>query len=121
MKLLVLNAGSGSQRCSLFELPNGPLPSEPMEPCWEAKRDATEPDQPKGKIRLSVRRGGDAMDAGLIAENASVVERTEALLRALWDGSSAVISDPSEIDVVAHRVVHGGGEFKHAVRIDPRV
>jgi len=26
MKIVVLNAGSGSQRCSLFELPAGPLP-----------------------------------------------------------------------------------------------
>jgi hypothetical protein len=28
MKVVVLNAGSGSQKCSLFELPVGPLSEE---------------------------------------------------------------------------------------------
>jgi acetate kinase len=40
MKVVVLNAGSGSQKCSLFELPAGPLSDEPLDPISEAKLDS---------------------------------------------------------------------------------
>jgi hypothetical protein len=35
MNILVLNAGSGSHKCSLFRVENA-LPVEPLEPIWEA-------------------------------------------------------------------------------------
>lgn len=107
MKLLVLNAGSGSQRCSLFDLPDGPLPAEPMEPAWEAKLNATEPGQLKGRIVLHIRRSDTSVEAGSVATAASVAERTERLLRLLWKGPAPAAARPNEIDVVAHRVVHG--------------
>lgn len=38
----------------------------------------------------------------------SRAESIERLLSTLWSGEARVISDPSAIDVVGHRVVHGG-------------
>src|SRR5271165_1328028 len=60
-RILVLNAGSGSQKCSLFELPDAGLPVEPLEPIWESSFDSTAPGQPEGKIVLRVRRGDEEM------------------------------------------------------------
>jgi len=59
MKMVVLNAGSGSQKCSLFELPVGPLCDEPLDPIWEAKLDSTAPDQSKGKLVTRISRHGE--------------------------------------------------------------
>jgi hypothetical protein len=36
VKIFVLNTGLGSQRCSLFDLPEGVLPDQPAGPQWEA-------------------------------------------------------------------------------------
>ena len=121
MKLLTLNAGSGSQRCSLFELPDGALPSEPLEPIWEAKLDSTAPDQPEGQLVVKVTRGGEDVEAGMVEESASVAERTEYLLRMLWKGPAKLVHGPDEIEATGHRIVHGGAEFDSAVRVDTRV
>jgi hypothetical protein len=43
MKVVVLNAGFGSQKCSLFEPPIGPLSDEPYDPIWEVNLDSTAP------------------------------------------------------------------------------
>ena len=102
MKILTLNAGSGSQRCSLFALPDGSLPNEPLEPLWEAKLDATEPGQPAGKIVPRIRRGGETSEAEALDESSSAEERTERLL--------SLCGDEGGIAAVGHRVVHGGAE-----------
>lgn len=121
MKMVVLNAGSGSQRCSYFDLPDGTLPVDPIEPGWEAKLDATEPGQPEGKIVIKVQREKKTEEAGTVAQTSSVSERTERILRLLWTPPYAVITRPSDVDVVAHRVVHGGVEFDRAARVDATV
>ena len=121
MKIVVLNAGSGSQRCSLFELPAGPLPDEPMEPLWEAKLDATAPDQPPGKIVPMIRDANGEVKAEPMDAALSTAQRTEALLQLLWRGPHGTVNGPEEIDAVAHRVVHGGADYDHAVKIDAQV
>ena len=45
----------------------------------------------------------------------SRAEAIEHLLQSLWSGETQAISKPSDIDVVGHRVVHGG--LRH---FDPR-
>ncbi len=116
-KILVLNAGSGSQKCSLFELPDADLPVEPLEPIWESNYNATTPGQPEGKIVLCVRRGDEEIESGTVARESSTEERDERLLELLWDSRTKIVTGPSEIDFVGHRVVHGGAEFGAAVRI----
>ena len=44
-----------------------------------------------------------------------------ALLRGLWEGGSKAIASPSDIDVVGHRIVHGGAKFRESVFISPEV
>jgi acetate kinase len=73
MKIVVLNAGSGSQKCSLFELPIGPIPDEPRDPIWEAKLDSTAPDQPKGKLVIRISRHGEDIDAGWMDKEATTM------------------------------------------------
>lgn len=45
----------------------------------------------------------------------------EGTLQQLWSGSAPVVAAASAIDVVGHRVVHGGPRFDRAVRIIPEV
>src|SRR5271165_555680 len=101
MKILVLNSGSSSQKTCLYEIVNS-VPDDPPACLWE------------GKIEWE---GGNAE---LSLKNAKGVQRKEQtqagsrdqavthLLGNLWQGDARAISAPSEIDVVGHRVVHGG-------------
>lgn len=124
MKIAVLNAGSGSGKCSLFDLPDEPLPVHPVEPVWEAKFDSTAPGQPEGQIVIKVqsdRTGENAADAGALASDSTPGERAGRLLRLLWEGPHARVRGPHEIDAVGHRVVHGGDRFTSAALIDATV
>ena len=73
MKIVVLNAGSGSQRVSFFNLPETQVvhSADGRDPDWEAALDATEPGQPVGRLNLTV-RGGDGRRtiAGTVAREA---------------------------------------------------
>jgi acetate kinase len=117
----VLNAGSGSQKCSLFELPDPRLPVEPLEPVWESRFDSTAPGQPAGKIILRVRRDHEEIEAGSVTIESNATERNERLLELLWDSRTKVLDGPEEIDLIGHRVVHGGSEFDTAVRVTEEV
>jgi len=39
----------------------------------------------------------------------------------LWNGKTQVIAQLSDIDVVGHRVVHGGQEYQASTKITPQV
>jgi acetate kinase len=121
MKVVVLNAGSGSQKCSLFELPNESLTDEPVDPIWEVKLDSTAPDQPQGKLLVRATLHGEDIEVGAVDESAPTAERIEYLLRMLWDGPAKVIGEFGKVDVIGHRVVHGGAEFDEAVRVNAEV
>ncbi len=45
----------------------------------------------------------------------------EALLAPLWTGPGARLTGPEEVDVVGHRVVHGGPTLTASVRVTPAV
>jgi len=93
MKILVLNAGSSSHKVSLYQLGEN-LPDDPPPPLWEAKIDWHD------------HIGIDAV---------------EQLLAALWSGKSPVLRSPDDIDMVGHRIVHGGRQYEEPVRITPAV
>lgn len=123
MTIVVLNVGSGSLRCSLFIL-EGEVPSaaEPREPDWEAAVDSSAPGQPLGRHRVAVRRAGAPdSDGGLIDSRLAPRDRALALLRLLWTGPEAPLPGPDAVDVVGHRIVHGGACFDRAARIDAEV
>ncbi len=114
MKILVLNSGSSSQKACLYEIGEA-LPAQPPAPLWE------------GRIEWSIDK------ATIVVKNAQGVVLKEELpvstreqvirhlLRTLRDGRAHAIASASEIDVVGHRVVHGGPDFEDPVVITPEV
>jgi acetate kinase len=45
----------------------------------------------------------------------------EVLLQSLWQGEKKAIDSPAEIEVVGHRIVHGGPKYRESVLITPEV
>jgi acetate kinase len=114
MKILALNSGSSSQKSCLYDIGNG-LPEHPPAPVWEGK---IEWDGNGADIRVQNSQGAQLKD------RVSVESRSQAicqLLDTLWNGKLRVLSDPSEIDVVGHRIVHGGKDLVTATAITPEV
>ncbi len=105
MKVLVLNSGSSSQKSCLYEI-GDTLPDAAPASAWEGKIEFADKDKDK-EAEYSIRTSGGAVHKG----QTSALSRGEAiehLLHGLWSGETKAISAPSEIDVVGHRVVHGG-------------
>jgi acetate kinase len=120
MNLLVLNAGSASQKCSLFRLGDR-LPDDPLEPAWQADINATAPGVGPDELLLTVHQSGREPVRRKIPGAKSRADQLEHLLESLWqEPSTAVISGPEEIQAVGHRVVHGG-DYPGAQRIDGAV
>lgn len=116
MKILVLNAGSSSQKSCLYEF-GSELPDSYTEPLWSAKIDWT---QKSGTAVFQV----ETSQGTSLEEELSVDERQKAvayMLNTLWRGSTSVISQLSDIDIVGHRVVHGGNQYNKATMVTPQV
>jgi len=120
MNILVLNAGSGSHKCSLFRLENV-LPAEPLEPVWKAAIEATDPGSTAQELSLTIECEGRKTERKTLPSDLSSKKQVEYLLKRLQEDKSAVLKGTSEIDVVGHRVVHGGVDFAKAVIVDANV
>ncbi|PAX45969.1 acetate/propionate family kinase [Brunnivagina elsteri] len=113
MKILVLNAGSSSQKCCLYDISSDTFPQEAPKPLWFAKVDWSH-HQGTAEIEISTAKGA------YLQEEISTDSRLEVivyLLNTLHQGSTQVINQLSEIDIVGHRVVHGGREYRDSVLI----
>ncbi|MBW4471666.1 MAG: acetate kinase [Stenomitos rutilans HA7619-LM2] len=111
MKILILNAGSSSQKSCLYEV-SDPLPELPPEPLWEATVDWTH-HQSAAEIKVKTA-------ATVLEEEGPAQQRSNVIvhmLETLWSGKTKVIDHPSAIDVVGHRIVHGGQDHRESVRI----
>ena len=103
MKILVLNAGSSSQKSRLYEL-DDKIPDLPPIPLWEANADWAEH---QGQTELKITTAhGQTLEEKLPTD--SRPEIIAHLLQTLWSGNTQVITQPSDIDIAGHRVVHGG-------------
>lgn len=114
MKILVLNAGSSSHKCCLYSI-EGILPDYPPSPLWEAQLDWHDPEH----ASLKVKTKREALEKEL-----SSVPRSDALLQlltTLWHGPTQMLPSPQAIDVVGHRVVHGGQDYQSSVVVTPEV
>ena len=110
MIILVLNAGSSSQKSCLYRLGKS-LPDEPPEPLWEAHLDWTAAQE--GGI-LTVKSNG-------IKQKIEIPEGDTALkllLNTLIQGETKVLASLQDIDVVGHRVVHGGAKYSQGTLIN---
>ncbi len=120
MKILVLNAGSSSQKSRLYELDNR-LPELPPVPLWEANADWAEH---QGQTELKITTShGQTLEEKLPTD--SRPEIIAHLLQTLWSGNTQVIAQPSghrvDIAIAGHRVVHGGQEFQESTIVTPAV
>lgn len=116
MKILVLNAGSSSQKSCLYEL-NDTLPDRPPQPLWEAKIDWTHREA-AGELQVTT------ADGHRFEEEIASDSRDRAIARmleTLWQGETRVINSLNEIDIVGHRVVHGGQNYQQSTLISPLV
>jgi acetate kinase len=114
MKILVFNSGSSSQKSSLYEIGDS-LPEQPPKPLWEAN---LEWGQGSPEVRIM------NPESGALTDRAKVESRKQALdhlFRSLWDGDNGGVAKPSDIEVVGHRIVHGGPKFEKPILVTPEV
>lgn len=110
MKILVLNAGSSSQKSCLYDIGGVVLPENPQTPLWQAQLDGTH-------LKVTTEEGTTVTEvAG--GETSAAIAR---MLQTMWSGRGKVLDSPGEIDIVGHRVVHGGRKYTRATVIDAAV
>jgi len=114
MKILVLNSGSSSQKSCLYEIGNA-LPDDPPACLWQA---TIEWEGESGHAEIRNGRGVSKKETIRISSRG---ETTAHVLDTLWKGEASAVSSPSEIDVVGHRIVHGGPTFEDPVVITDSV
>ncbi len=114
MKILVLNSGSSSQKSCLYEI-GDVLPEHPPEPIWQARADWN---GQRAEVQVRTSQGTQLKVQAKIASHKQAVE---PLLDTLWSGKTRVVSAPSEIDVVGHRVVNGGQDYEQPIVVTPEV
>ena len=113
MYILVLNAGSSSQKSCLYQVETE-LPQQPPEPLWEAHIDWTVADD---NGSLTVKSNG-------VKQKTKLTDRDSALqtmLHTLVRGETKVLDKLEQIDLVGHRVVHGGDKYSQPAVITPEV
>ena len=113
MYVLVLNAGSSSQKSCLYQL-GAELPEQPPEPLWEAHIDWT---ITSDFGSLTVRSNGVKQQIELTNRDRAL----ETMLNTLIQGETQVLENLDKIDVVGHRVVHGGAKYSQPTLITPEV
>jgi acetate kinase len=117
MKVLVLNAGSSSQKSCLYEIPDHAIPNEAPQPLWEGKVNWT---QDRGVAEIEVKTAtGEKLHESIYGDSRQA--HVAYMLYTLSRGTTKVIGELSEIDVVGHRVVHGGQSYRHSVIITEEV
>jgi acetate kinase len=89
VRVLVINGGSSSVKCWYGDLPEGPLPADPLGPTWSEHSDLTK--HPGG---------------------------AEAVLEPVL---KSLLEKYPKIDVVGHRIVHGGSAYRRATPLTPEV
>lgn len=116
MKVLVLNAGSSSQKSCLYDLDSRQKKPNFISPIWEATIDWT---VNLGHTLLKVKSNGQEYSTYL--SNHNRLESIKTMLKTMVEGETKVLEHLSNIDVVGHRVVHGGTKYSQATLINPEV
>ncbi len=116
MKILVMNAGSSSQKSCLYQLARDSLATQPPEPVWEAHIDWT---VAEGFAVSKIKANGIKLETKQSTSDRRLV--LSKMLDTLTSGETKVIEQLSEIDIAGHRVVHGGTEYSQATLVTPEV
>ena len=114
MKILVLNAGSSSDKISLYEF-GETVPENPSAPLWEARMEW------HGQIAEVEIKNSSGVAQRTRSSVSSRIEAVEHLVGTLWNGESRAVTSAADINLVGHRIVHGGQRYEEPVRISPDV
>jgi acetate kinase len=117
MKILVLNGGSSSFKCWFQDVPEGEGPSEGAPPRWSARVDWS---RNSGAADVKITRSDGASATRTITAD-SPSRFLEPVLEGLWKGEAKAIDSPAEVDVVGHRIVHGGPKYRESVLVTAEV
>ena len=112
MLVLVFNAGSSSQKSCLYSFGES-IPDTPLTPLWEADIDWTFEQQGI----LTVESNDRQQEIKLKDRDTAL----KVLLDTLVEGETKVIESLDEIDLVGHRVVHGGAKYSQPTIINDEV
>ena len=107
MKILVLNAGSSSQKSSLYYIPNDERSQDVITLLWSGSIDFS---QQQGVAKLKVESNGVVWEDKQETEDRLVA--METLFNTLCEGDTAVLASWQEVDYIGHRVVHGGSQYQ---------
>lgn len=114
--ILVLNAGSSSQKSCLYQLPLDCLPEHPPTPLWQAHIDWGKiPGQ--AAIKIKTKSQTHTQEIPLTSRP----EVMRSVLHTLISGELAVIEHFSQISIAGHRIVHGGTKYHLPTLITPAV
>jgi acetate kinase len=117
MKILVLNAGSSSQKICLYDLPDNLLPPDSPKPLWSAQIDwSLQPGQAKLQVQTAHGQGLEEIYPAV-----STSADTGRALQTLWQGTTQAIEHPQEVSIVGHRVVHGGAVYRKSTLVTTSV
>ena len=122
MKILVLNAGSSSQKSCLYDWQAGDSLTIAPVPLWQgfASWDSA---GSTASVTLKTHNQSDNQSEPLrlVCPSTDPTIVAGFLLESLYQGDSAVIHSLEELDGIGHRVVHGGTDYQRSVRITPAV
>jgi acetate kinase len=113
--ILVLNAGSSSFKSSFYRLTDRDLPLEPVTPLWTGKISWNNNKTAVLKAKTS------ADSIGADRSGTSRAEDIQELLSWIWSGKTQIVKDIRDIDIIGHRVVHGGSKYRQPTLIDDDV
>jgi len=116
MKILVLNAGSSSQKSSLYDINVLKNIVSPPQPLWEAMIDWTV-NSNYGLLKVEAK--GVKITLELPTNNRQTGIKT--MLNTMIEGETKVIEELTDINVVGHRVVHGGKKYYQATFVTEEV
>ncbi|MDY6939383.1 MAG: acetate kinase, partial [Cyanobacteriota bacterium] len=116
MKILVLNAGSSTQKSCLYDISGSALPESPPEPLWEGTIDWGKSTQ---GAEFTVKANRCKYETTIAVDSRS--SALAKLLDTLTCGDTAVLDSLKEIAIVGHRVVHGGTEYSQSTPISTAV
>jgi acetate kinase len=122
MNILVLNAGSSSLKASLYQLTTADLSIDPVVPLWKGQIVRVASALPnRHSDRTFTLKASTADGRSICTTTTNPPTDLIDLLNSLWQGETQVIANITEIDIVGHRVVHGGTQYHHPTLIDAQV
>ena len=101
----------------MYEIADDHLPNEPPQPLWSGKVNWT---QDRGVAEIEVKTAtGAVLQESIYGDSRQA--HVAYMLYSLSRGTTKVVGHLSEIDVVGHRVVHGGQQYRQSVVITEEV